>query len=59
MVDENNKNYNVHLTCSKATRDLILIDCVKDYIKHHPEHIGINITHGFILRQIADYYLNN
>lgn len=51
------KNYKEHMTCSKETKDLIMDQGVKDYLRHHPEDKGRNITQGFILRKLIDTYL--
>lgn len=51
------KGYKFKLTCSKETRNKILIDCKKEFLKHHPELRGYNITQNYILMQIATYYI--
>lgn len=50
-------NYDVKMCCSAETRDKIIYDCVEEYLKHHPEMRGKNITQGHILRQLAEHYL--
>lgn len=57
-IDDINENqYSERLTCSKSTKDLILKNCTTIFLKEHPEFKGINISQGFILRRIAEYYL--
>ena len=51
------RNYTVHLTCSKETKDLILNNCVEEFVKHHKEFRGMKISQGLILKKIAEYYL--
>ena len=53
------KNYTVHLTCSKETRDLIMITCVNVFLRHHKDFKGMKITSGFILKKIAEYYVKD
>ena len=50
-------NYTEMLRCSKKTKALIMTDCKKEFLKHHPELIGTKITQGQILIQIAIFYL--
>ncbi len=53
------KEYKHHLTCSKETKDMILNDCVKEFLGHHPEFEQMNITSGFILRRLAEFYIKD
>ncbi len=53
------RNYTDSMKCSKETKDLIMNDCVKEFISHHREFEGMKITHGFMLKKIAEYYLKN
>lgn len=53
------RKYSTRLSCSESTKKLIIDDCVEEFIAHHPELRGINVTHNMILRQIAEYYLNH
>lgn len=53
------RKYSTRLSCSESTKKLIINDCVEEFIAHHPELRGINVTHNMILRQIAEYYLNH
>ena len=46
-----------HLTASPEVYNLITVECVKEFLKHHPEFEGMNISQDFILRKIAIYYL--
>ena len=46
-----------HLSVDKETYELITKNCAEEFLKHHPEYHGSNITQKFILRQIAEYYL--
>ena len=54
----NSKNYTQKISCSEETKNLLENNCIKLYLKHHPENIGMKITHGHILRQVIDFYLN-
>ena len=56
MSTENN-NYSERMSCSKETKDLIMNECVKEFIFHHPEFEGSNITQGFMLRKLAEFYI--
>lgn len=57
IIQDNDRNYVVHLTCSKTTRKLIMENCIKEFKKHHPDFEGMKISQGFILKEIVDYYL--
>lgn len=47
----------VHLTCSEETKNLILNDCVDEFMKHHKDFNGMVVSQGFILKKLAEYYL--
>jgi len=53
------RNYTERLSCSKETKDLIMKQCVNEFLKHHKDFKGKHITEGHILKQIADYYLEH
>lgn len=55
----NEKKYTEKLSCSKSTKELILNECIKEFLAHHPEMKGANVTHNMILRQIAEFYLKH
>ena len=55
----NERKYSTRLACSESTKKLIMKDCIEDFLSHHPELSGINVTQNMILRQIAEYYLNH
>ncbi len=50
------KGYKSHLLCSEETKKLITEDCVEEFLAHHPEFNGMNITHNFILKKIGEFY---
>lgn len=49
--------FSERLACTKETKDLIMNDCVKEFIKNNPELDGVYVTHEMILKRIAKYYL--
>ncbi len=53
------KRYSEKLTCSKSTKKLITDDCIEEFLKHHPELHGSNVTQNMILTQIANFYLKS
>ncbi len=55
----NGKHYRIHLTCSQKTADMITTDCIREFIAHHPEFEGMKISQGFILKKIAEHYLQS
>ena len=57
--EANERKYSTRLACSESTKKLIVKDCIEDFLSHHPELSGINVTQNMILRQIAEYYLNH
>lgn len=50
------KNYE-KLCITKETYDLVVNDCVKEFIRNNPHLEGLKITHEIIIRRMADYYL--
>ena len=46
-----------HMTCSKETKEEIMGSCIQLFLQEHPEMIGMNLSQGFILKKIKDYYL--
>jgi len=55
----NEKHYTDVLKCSKETKKLILHDCVIEFLRYNPKFQGMNITQGFILKKIAEHYLES
>ncbi len=55
----NERKYSTRLACSESTKKLIMEECAEEFLAHHPELRGINITQNMMLRQIAEYYLNH
>jgi hypothetical protein len=51
------QNYTERMSCSKETKDRILNDCKREYLKNHPEMRGIPLSQGFLLDKISRYYL--
>jgi len=51
------RDYSYRLCCSKEVHDLIVINCINEFIEHHPEFHDMKISHNFILRKIAEYYI--
>ena len=48
-----------HLVCCDDVFKSITDDCVREYLKHHPEMKGAKISQNHILNQISSYYLEN
>jgi len=53
------KGYTEHLTCSKETKNMIMINCKEEFLKHHPEISDIKISSGFMLKKIAEFYMRD
>jgi len=47
-----------HLLVDYETFNLVMKDCVKEFLEQHPEMKGMNITQNFIVKQIALEYIN-
>ncbi len=58
-INVNEKGYKRKLSCSQRVFNLITIQCIKEYLKHHPEMRGANITQNHILSQISEHYLKS
>ena len=48
-----------HLLVDYETYDMITKNCVEEFLNHHPEFIGMKLTQSFIIRKIAEFYLNS
>ena len=60
MINEslnNNHRLSRHLACSQEVYDMIIKDCKREYLEHHPEMLGANISQNHILKQISKFYL--
>jgi len=53
------KGYGEKLSCSKDTKNLIMSQCVDEFLRHHPELKGINVTQNMILNHIGNFYLKS
>ncbi len=54
----NSQRINRHLVCSQEVYDIIVKDCAREYVEHHPEMQGAKISQNHILKQISQFYLN-
>lgn len=52
-------NYSERLCCSPEVKKRIMIKCKQEFLKHHPEMIGLNLTENFMLDKISVYYMEN
>ena len=46
-----------HVACSQEVYDMVVNDCKREYLEHHPEMEGAKISHNHILKQISKFYL--
>ena len=46
------------LSVRKSVKELVMNDCVKEFLRTNPEFKGINITQNFIIERIALSYLD-
>jgi len=46
-----------HLLVDYETFDLVMKDCIVEFLEHHPEFSGMKITQNFIVKKIANHYL--
>lgn len=49
---------NVHLSVHPDTKKAVM-NCIPEFLEHHPELRGMKITENFIVKQIADFYRAN
>ena len=47
----------VKITVSRESKKLMMNEGIKEFLNHHPEMKGFNITEAFIFRQIVEHYL--
>lgn len=57
VEDNNIRGYSKRLSCSEKVYDLITVDCVNEYLTHHPELVGLKIPQNMILHKIVIFYL--
>jgi len=53
------KEKRVHLTATESVADMIRLECVKEFRRHHPELDEIAISDNKILYELAKYYLDD
>lgn len=53
----NSQRTNRHLTCCQEVYEMIVVDCIREYIEHHPEMEGAKISQNHILKQISKFYI--
>lgn len=46
-----------HLVCNDEVFKLITVQCVREYLNHHPEMEGAKLSQNHILKQIATHYI--
>ena len=47
----------VQMVVYPKIRDMIRIECKKEFLSHHPEFEGMRITDNLLLTQLAKFYL--
>lgn len=57
--ESHGKSYSVKLTVSESTKSMVVEECKKEFLTHHPEIKGMKITENFIVRQLAEFYLKS
>ncbi len=60
MVDEklnNLQRIKKHLVVSEEVYDLIMVDCIEEFKKHHKEMEGAKISQNHIIKQIGKFYM--
>ena len=48
-----------HILVDYEVYDMVMIECKKEFLEHHPEFVGMKITHNFIIRKLAEHYLRS
>ena len=56
---EKGRNYTERLSCSTETKQLIMEECKSEFLKFNPKFRGFNLSQGFMLRRIAEHYLES
>ena len=52
------KNYK-RLAVSEETFNIVINDCITEFLKHNPKMEGLNISHDFIIRKMSQHYLGD
>jgi len=47
------------LAIKSDTKEMLLNECVKEFLRHNPAFEGMNITQDFILMKVITFYLSN
>jgi len=53
------RHYTESLRCSKTTKKLIMLDCIEEFLLYNPDFKGMKISQGFILKKIAEHYIES
>lgn len=48
----------VQIKCKAEDRDILMGDCTKEFLNHHPEFTGQKLTQRFMLRKLINFYLD-
>ena len=48
-----------HLAVDHETYELVVINCVNEFLNYNPEFKGMKITHNHIIRRIAEHYIES
>ena len=46
-----------HLVVDDETFELVMSKCVREYYESNPKQVGMRMTQNFMIRRIAEHYL--
>lgn len=52
IINDHENKSRVKLTISQETKDEVM-SCIPDFLEHHPEMQGMNITENMIVKQLV------
>lgn len=47
----------MNLRVEKEDLDLLMNECIEEFLKHHPEFKGMRLTHRFMFKTVVKHYL--
>lgn len=46
-----------HLSVRPDTKTLVMKNCIEEFLKYNPKFKGMHITEEFIIRRMAEHYM--
>lgn len=47
------------LAVKLETHDLVMKNCLKEFLKENPKFVGMKISQNYLIKRIAEFYLKS